>query len=50
MLTFFITARLETADLQGLREEVKKVGSSLKVAKSPGIDNVPDELVKQGEK
>lgn len=39
----------EPAELLVLQEEVKRAVHSLKGGKSPGVDSVPAELLKQGE-
>ena len=42
------TATNSTLDLSVLREEVEEVVCSLKASKSPGVDNIPSELLKNG--
>ena len=42
------TATNSTLDLSVLREGVEEVVRSLKASKSPGVDNIPSELLKNG--
>ena len=42
------TPTQEAESLPVLREEVEKAVRSLKAGKSPGVDNIPSELLKNG--
>ena len=48
LLTSNDTSRDAQADLPVLREEVEAAIKTLKPGKSPGVDNVPSELIKHG--
>ena len=43
------TTTQETESLSVLREEVEVAVGSLKAGKSPGVDNIPSEMLKNGD-